>query len=164
MLIGEAMCRRWLFQFGAPCNVLQNVTACSRVSRALLARSMKIGRHRENHAKKMLNKFFGPVAESCPEHAGTRTIGNLVCDFGAICKQKSRRKPPAINMVSACNQPKASRFSWVRTLENSTATPSWKWRTTRPRILPRRTGVPSAGRTSISTAAPETDRSMMRQG
>jgi len=47
---------------------------------------------------------------------------------------------------------------------NSSAMPSWKWRTTRPRILPSVTMVPLAGRTSISTAAPDIDRSMIRQG
>lgn len=48
---------------------------------------------------------------------------------------------------------------------NSMATPSWKWRTTRPRmVLPRMTAEPIGGRTSRSTAAPESERSMMRQG
>ncbi len=46
---------------------------------------------------------------------------------------------------------------------NSIATPSTKWRTTRPRILPSRTAVPIEGRISTSTAAPDSDRSMIRQ-
>ena len=49
------------------------------------------------------------------------------------------------------------------TPRNSMATPSWKWRTIRPRILPSSTGVPSSKRNSVSTAAPESERSMMRQ-
>ena len=45
---------------------------------------------------------------------------------------------------------------------NSMAMPSSKWRTTWPRMVPSVTWMPSAGLTSISTAAPESDRSMMR--
>ena len=44
------------------------------------------------------------------------------------------------------------------------ATPSSKWRTIWPRIVPSITWTPMAGLTSISMAAPDSDRSMMRHG
>ena len=52
-------------------------------------------------------------------------------------------------------------ISWAEA--NSTATPFWKWRTTRARMRPNVTGVPMAGRTSSSMAAPEREMSMILQ-
>jgi hypothetical protein len=65
-------------------DVLQNVTPAGITGRRLFARNVKNGSRRENHAKKIFNEFFGPVAESCPEHAGNPTIVNSACDFGAM--------------------------------------------------------------------------------
>lgn len=50
--------------------------------------------------------------------------------------------------------------SWTWT--NSTAIPSSRWRTTRPAVEPIWTRVPIAGLTSLESAAPDSDRSMMR--
>jgi hypothetical protein len=68
--------------------------------------------------------------------------------------RKERQLPAALNSASSVSG------RW--TTANSIATPSSKWRTTWPRMVPSVTCTPSAGLTSISMAAPDSERSTMR--
>lgn len=52
--------------------------------------------------------------------------------------------------------------SSARTAPNSMAKPSSRWRTTRPCVVPMVTRAPIAGRTLQDTAAPDSERSMIR--
>lgn len=53
-------------------------------------------------------------------------------------------------------------FPSARRALNSMAKPPSRWRTTRPLVVPIVTLAPMAGRTLLETAAPESERSMMR--
>ncbi len=120
---------------------------------------------------RLFRTFFSPQTLFAAKHGGalvkigTHRTAFRVTELARYQESKTRREGRVRSGPDWLDRQRNSRkLSRVCTIANSIATPSAKWRTTRPRILLRKTGVPTVGRTSQSTAAPDSERSTRRQG